>query len=113
MVVDDFIGFLQQDDEAVVPIEEINLDTESENYPEEHGTSLCFGNDSAAIDTIGHPSQSTQSEIANSSDLAESPSTGSDLSELAIQDVICSGDFGKIVQLKSQVHLQINKNTFC
>ena len=103
----------EQDNQAIVPNEESNSDQELEINLEEHDSSLCDGD--VAVDAT---QQSTQSEIANSSDLTtydarQSSSAGSDQTESAIQDAVSSGDFGKIAQLKSRLILQINKNTFC
>ena len=104
----------QQDDQAIVLSEESNSDRESENDLEGHNTS---GNDDVAVDTISHLLWSTRSEIANSSDLPtcdaqQSASAGDDQTQLAIQDAISSGDFGKIAQLKSQINLTDQQKYF-
>ena len=83
------------------------IQTESENDLEGHNTS---SNDGVAVDTTSHLSWSTRSEIANSSDLPtcdaqQSASAGNDQTQLAIQDAISSGDFGKIAQLKFRINL--------
>ena len=57
-------------DQAIVLSEESNSDRESENDLEEHNTSLRItSNDDVVVDTTSHLLRSTQSEIANSSDL--------------------------------------------
>ena len=90
------------------------IQTESENDLEEHNTS---SNDDIAVDTTSYLLWSTQSEIANSSDLTtcdarQSASAGNDQTQLAIQDAISSGDFGKIAQLKSQINLTDQQKIF-
>ena len=100
---------------AIVLSEESISDRESKNDLDGHNTS---SNDDVAVDTTSHLLWSTQSEIANSCDLTtcdsqQSASSGNDQTQLAIQDAISSGDFGKIAQLKSRINLTDQQNIFC